>query len=539
MAEAVLQTTVRAEAREETVRDLSVIAGWFIGLSLLYWIAVLLVVGGPGFPLDDAYIHLQFAKNLYFHGEMAFNPGVPSSGSTAPLWPALIAGAYALLGNWYAAVYVLAGVCSLGTALIVYGIVRSWTGRRDLARFAGLLTVLTNPTVVQAYNGMEAAAYSLIFLLALWCYGTPGRRLWATALLAVGVWLRPEFLVFLPITVLERWISLYRGGARRPAAYVREALPHVGVWACVVLLYVSYHWHQDGHLVPTTFGAKYIARGIARPLWMESVPATLRRGHVPHLLLALTVWPLMVLVLAGITLGVNCAPLGFGLKNAIWALWKDKSQTASGWRLAIMSLIGYPYLRGFVDSLGGAWFQQQRYYAHLTPLLVLVVIGATPVTRAIVTRRWWSWKDVSLSVQMRRTFAWAAAATVGWGVMSVVSVSNISFMQVPLGRWVHDNTQPDDLIATNDIGAIAFLGERRVLDTVGLVEPAVVEHVMAGGDLLGYMKQRRPAYVIIFPDWYEDLSQRLDVLKPVKEVDLDFNVVCGASRMVVYRPDWR
>jgi len=44
-----------------------------------------------GFPLDDAWIHQTYARNLALRGEWAFNPGIPSGGSTAPLWSALLA----------------------------------------------------------------------------------------------------------------------------------------------------------------------------------------------------------------------------------------------------------------------------------------------------------------------------------------------------------------------------------------------------------------------------------------------------------------
>src|SRR5512137_1615821 len=44
----------------------------------------------PGFPLDDSWIHLTYARNLAQYGEWAFLPGEPSAGSTAPLWSAML-----------------------------------------------------------------------------------------------------------------------------------------------------------------------------------------------------------------------------------------------------------------------------------------------------------------------------------------------------------------------------------------------------------------------------------------------------------------
>src|SRR6185436_17777180 len=45
-----------------------------------------LVAGTAGFPLDDSWIHLHFARNLAEGAGFAYNPGRPVAGSTAPLW---------------------------------------------------------------------------------------------------------------------------------------------------------------------------------------------------------------------------------------------------------------------------------------------------------------------------------------------------------------------------------------------------------------------------------------------------------------------
>src|SRR5512140_3308432 len=71
-----------------------------------------------GFPLDDSWIHLTYARNLALRGEWAFQPGRLSAGSTAPLWPFLLG-----LGFWlhlgpYAWTYLLGELSLLGLALL-------------------------------------------------------------------------------------------------------------------------------------------------------------------------------------------------------------------------------------------------------------------------------------------------------------------------------------------------------------------------------------------------------------------------------------
>src|SRR4051794_36084239 len=62
-----------------------------IAASAWYLVRELHVVGHLGFPLDDAWIHAQFARNLASGFGLSFNPGEPSAGSTSPLWTAIVA----------------------------------------------------------------------------------------------------------------------------------------------------------------------------------------------------------------------------------------------------------------------------------------------------------------------------------------------------------------------------------------------------------------------------------------------------------------
>ena len=62
-----------------TRRDASIVA-----LALISAGVYLACAGARGFPLDDAWIHQVYARNLGTRGEFAFFPGEPSAGSTSP-----------------------------------------------------------------------------------------------------------------------------------------------------------------------------------------------------------------------------------------------------------------------------------------------------------------------------------------------------------------------------------------------------------------------------------------------------------------------
>ena len=62
----------------------------------LYLASELYVFGRLALPLDDSWIHLQFARNLAAGEGLAYQPGRWVAGSTAPLWTALLAIGYVL-----------------------------------------------------------------------------------------------------------------------------------------------------------------------------------------------------------------------------------------------------------------------------------------------------------------------------------------------------------------------------------------------------------------------------------------------------------
>ena len=63
-------------------------------ISCLLYLAYSAFESGLGFPLDDAWIHQTFARNLAYYGEWSFIVGQNSGASTGPLWGMLLAVLY-------------------------------------------------------------------------------------------------------------------------------------------------------------------------------------------------------------------------------------------------------------------------------------------------------------------------------------------------------------------------------------------------------------------------------------------------------------
>src|SRR5207245_7773729 len=105
-------------------------------------------------------------------------------------------------------------------------------------------------------------------------------------------------------------------------------------------------------------------------------------------------------------------------------------------------------------------------------------------------------------------FLWGlgpAARDYGWGV------ENITAMQVHLGRWVATHTAPDAVLAVNDIGALSYFGDRRIVDLMGLATPAILPYRREGPEGIARVVETAcPDYLGIFPQWFLALAALAD-----------------------------
>ena len=80
-------------------------------------------------------------------------------------------------------------------------------------------------------------------------------------------------------------------------------------------------------------------------------------------------------------------------------------------------------------------------------------------------------------------------------------VKNINDLEVATAHWIQRETGEDARIATNDIGAIAFFGNRFIVDTEGLVTPEAI-HPKRMRRFVPFLESQRPDLLVIFPEWY-------------------------------------
>ena len=116
--------------------------------------------GRLGVPLDDAWIHYQFARNLSSGQGFGFNPGEPTPGSTAPLWTLLLAGVGLFTEDFLLPSLVLSTLFLLATVGFTYLLAWDVTGRTWAALLAALATLLSGRLLWAGLAGMETTAFA-------------------------------------------------------------------------------------------------------------------------------------------------------------------------------------------------------------------------------------------------------------------------------------------------------------------------------------------------------------------------------------------
>ena len=210
------------------------------------------MLGGVGFPLDDAWIHQTYARSLVRLGQWAFVPGQPSAGSTSPLW-AVLESPGVLLGIAPWAWSAILGMAGLG--LTAWGGVKWLTAEPGRPAWwiwaAGLGVVFEWHLVWASLSGMETlllAGGALAMLLGM--QKQPERGLLWGGLVGLTVWIRPDGLT---LGLAYAWLVLL---GERPETWVRRlATFAIGV-ALLAGPYLIFNTLLAGQVWPNTFYAK-------------------------------------------------------------------------------------------------------------------------------------------------------------------------------------------------------------------------------------------------------------------------------------------
>jgi hypothetical protein len=285
----------------------------------------------------------------------------------------------------------------------------------------------------------------------------------------------------------------------------------------IILPYLLFSYQTSDHLLPNTYHAKAAVSLLPDREFRDFL-------SVGAVYLILDNPLLLPFFLFGLIMLVQRAPL-----LSLWCM-------------------GLPLAYAFMRA---SLYQHGRYLMPLIPCNAAVAVWGLLEAEKLARRRW-----PTLTTKIHKKLGGLRVSVVlltllivagtAWRLPTMASqyarnVDDINRMHVTLGQWIKDNTSPDTVIALNDIGAIAYVSEREVVDLAGLVTPEITPALRAPGQtqpLVDFLARRDVDYVIIFPDWFPGLAARDDVLQEIHRVTLEDRSIAGGETMVVYQAHW-
>ncbi len=468
-------------------------------LAVAFYLGVAYLQNGAfGFPLDDAWIHQVYARNLGARGEFSFFPGQPSAGSTSPLWALILSVGYALQID-FRVWTILWGVAFLGaSALMTQRVTARLTPPARVANwFAPLFLLFEWHMVWAAASGMEILLF--VFLALALCEAFFARRRAGSLGLLAGLLTltRPEGIVL---------AALIGGGLLlpRPDVPLSRRLQALGGFAALfgvaLLPYLAFNLQTSGTVLPNTFYAKAAEYA---SLTQENFFARWLRMYRPPLLGA------QILLAPGLAYGVWNLARAQAWTRLLPAAWIILLPLLYAWRLPVE-------------------YQFGRYLMPVIPFIVIYgLVGAAALSQKIPLRL------------LRRAWAFALAVLLGAFYLLganfyAQSVAVIQCEMVAAAQWTRAHLPAGATIAAHDIGAQAYFDGRPMLDLAGLVSPEVIPFMRDETKLLEWMYARGARYAVFFPTWYPQLAADAR-LREIFSTDCATTRALGEENIRVYR----
>jgi hypothetical protein len=467
-------------------------------VAVLFYLIVSEIIFRIGFPLDDSWIHLTYARNLAEHGEWAFRLGQRSAGSTAPLWTILLSIGFLIGLAPYVWTYLLGWI-----VLTLIGVYTEHVARKLVPSYksripwAGLFFVFAWHLTWSAVSGMETLLHGLISLAVLGGLISRSRQYLSLGVLTgLSIWVRPDGLTLIGPILFVALLSENSWHLR--GAAIGKTLLGFG---SLFFPYLLFNLALSGNPMPNTFYAKQAEYEL---YWQSK--AFLDR--VSEYLWPILASPFLVLIPAAI-------------------FWLVKNIRAQNWG-ALASLIWFfGYIAIYFTRLPA--YQHGRYIIPALPIMYLWgILGLLElITSAGLNKRLvflWQVTTVVLIFAFQFIGARQNAYDVFW----------IESEMVTTAKWVEENIPADALLAVHDIGALGFYVENPMIDMAGLITPDVVPFIRDEPQLAEYLNANSVDYLIAFPGLYPQLTSPRESLF---EAGLEFGPLHFDENMQVFR--WR
>jgi hypothetical protein len=431
-------------------------------------------IGLWGFPLDDAWIHLTYARSLAGGLGWSYAGGPPSAGSTSPFWTFLQIPSFGLHLPVIAWSYGL-GILFLFLNAIVLML---WVRKLEPKAWCFVLIFALGEWhfVWASLSGMETLFFCcwvslmmyLFFPLPLTAGGktvSAVRLLLLGILCGAGIGIRPEALLLMLYICTAVVIQLYPTMKRKIwPFFLGGLLPVAG--------YFLFTIGSTGRPFPNTF---YVKTAEYAAWTSQSIFLRFLQSWVP--LLAGPVVALIPFIAAAIILLVRSRK-GPELLPFAWALSH-----------LLLYAIRLP-----------ATYQHGRYFLPVLPVLIgYGVYGYFALKEKVFHR---------LMPRIAIRAAWASALLLTGIFLYIGSTqfsADVAFIQtnmVDMALWIRENTPADAVIAAHDIGALGFWGDRHIVDLGGVTDLEAIPLLSGQTSLDDYLTFKHADFLMTLEGTY-------------------------------------
>lgn len=481
-------------------------------------------------PLDDVFIHYDFARSLATGHGLSWVPGNGySSGETAPLYALVLAVGWAVgfRGPWLGAWGALVALASM--TWLVLATRRLLLPCRPWVAACAPLLVLACPLVDWALvSGMEVALHAAVLGSALVALDRATsdlsrrkgrtRESWQVRLGLLGgalVLLRPESVVLTPLFATFAARAVGRRSA--VAVALRVGLPAL----LVVLAMAATNQLLTGD--PRAAGAQLKLLS-SNPYLGETDRA---RAYVEILV------TFAVRVIGGELASVRALAWVLPVLGAGALAARPRRPVVA---TCLLGALGFVLL---VSWNGNAPFHNFRYYA---PALVLVLVAGALGVGAIARAKHGRHASAALLALGLAACGARLPAQLDYFRRCV---ANVRDQQVEVGLRIAAMTPPSARVLVGDAGAIPYVSGRGAVDALGLggyrglpFARAAVQGEASVVELLQRVPAReRPTHLALYPNWFAATTSRFG--REIARVTIEDNVVCGGPTKVIYEADWR
>ena len=509
------------------------IAIFIIQVALVVYFLIHSISVTPFGPtVDDAWIHFQFVRNLAQDGQIAFNPGEWSTGTTSMLWDVVLAAGVCI------GIPVVLFSISIGILLylifgqLVFTIFRGfWPGGWN-AFFAAFLVIATGNILWYSLSGMETMLFLVLGLL--WIEAYRKERFILSGIIAGALVLtRLEGLLFLLMGGAFGIFRFgFREGSKKAILQVVFALPFILPSIILNLLItgefypntmggkqwlygfqpglinLSFHGARRfiGVWVLTLFENSWFPELIARPTTFQyPLIRLLSRGRIDKAppefpLEPFPMWVQLLTLLAGsVIMFILLRGLWRTMKPAVLDLWHRRS--IQGWQYLLFWFVGHNLIYLLLMPNRGQGGRYQAVNFILAGFFLIVGIESADSRRKLKGR------FLHLLPKYLILLLYIFSI-ITWGDIYAKSVKHVNDVHRGAGEWLRDNLPSDTKLAVFDVGAIKYFSGMPIIDIAGLTDNEALEHVLKG-DITPYLKDRGAEYLVMVEELFTERERKM------------------------------